>query len=61
MSELTPCNYCSLQSIIARHGKGNVRVQPSDSSVVPIDVLIKKDGEWKVVAGFCALTNQCAC
>ena len=61
MSELTPCCYCSLQDFIREYGEANVRTVPRDSRYFPIEVQVLKNGEWKMVAGFGALTDHCAC
>jgi hypothetical protein len=62
MSELTPCCYCSLQDLIRRYGKDNIRTQPSeDSRLFPIEVQRRKNGEWELIAGFGALTDHCVC
>ncbi len=61
MSELTMCNYCSLGLLKKEYGEDNVRTVPSDSREMPIEVQVKKNGEWKGVAWFAALTDRCAC
>lgn len=61
MSELTPCCYCVLQGFIRKYGAENVRTKESDSKMIPINVEIRRNGEWKRIAGFGALTDHCAC
>ena len=58
MSELTLCNYCTLEDIKRRHGKVELR-RTADRWV---DVLVQDgDDDWKVVASFAALPEGCAC
>lgn len=75
MSELTPCNYCSLQRIKrgAKEQGAKVYVRPSefmggyDVFVVPkgekLDTSIGKDGnhgyQWE--AWFMEITDRCVC
>jgi len=73
MSELTLCNFCSLQSIRRRHKQTGARVYqvPRDGwieiYVVPknqkLDSERKKDGEPsdQFVASFMALMPSCVC
>jgi hypothetical protein len=70
MSELTPCNYCTLKSIKRRAEEGGMTVTllNGDVYVHPATVAIKElssgeDGEreqyWR--AWFMKLTDHCVC
>lgn len=63
MSELTRCNWCTWQDYIHRYGEENVRIVPQKSEVIPMwmEYRATKDGPWKSVGGFCALSDHCVC
>lgn len=63
MSELTPCNYCSLRVIKARAKKDGEKVtlaRPKDKEMADLmEVAVSIDGEE--VAWFMELTDHCVC
>lgn len=64
MSELTQCNYDTLQSIKYRYGADNVKVVSARGSMLGgVDVLVRKDGKWEEepVAWFMQLPAHCVC
>lgn len=65
MSELTLCNWCSLQWYYRRYGKGNVKLVPAKGELGGLDVIVREglDQPWpKEPAGwFWQLTDHCVC
>lgn len=57
MSELTRCNYCTLQHLKRVYGAKNLIVQPSMDFPSWTEVVVK--GER--LASFMQLTEKCAC
>ncbi len=53
MSELTPCNYCTMQAIIRRHPHSEIKLVTDDWTVMFVD------GER--VASFLELPKECVC
>ena len=61
MSELTPCNYCTLEGYKRRHGEKNVRTRPSKKEGMRLNwiaVVVRGKGE---VAWFLELSKDCCC
>lgn len=64
MSELTPCNYDTLQAMKRQHGANNVRtVVVKDGDMVGwVRVDVYRNREWREGrAYFMALTDHCIC
>jgi hypothetical protein len=66
MSELTQCNWHSLQYIKRQYGDDNVKLLPARGSELGgLDVYVRKnkDAPWseKPVAWFMQLTAHCVC
>ena len=67
MSELTTCNYCTLQNIRARARKNGLQVTIEGSNCyvhprwVKLDRLNKDEKEPYFVAWFMELTDHCVC
>ena len=63
MSELTPCNYCTLKHIRARAREDGEKVtlaKPKDKDMDELmEVAVSLDGEE--VAWFMKLTDHCVC
>jgi hypothetical protein len=59
MSELTRCNYCTLNNIKARYGVSNVEIRLSQSGDLRgwTEVYVR----GKRVASFMAVTDHCVC
>jgi hypothetical protein len=58
MSEMTPCNFCTLRRIKARNKGKKVELQSALGSLGGYDVYIdgEKSGTW-----FMAVTDHCVC
>jgi hypothetical protein len=63
MSELTPCNYCSLLAIKNAYGKNNIRLVADQEEMIGwIAVELKQEGRpWTSIAWFMQLTAHCVC
>lgn len=68
MSELTPCNYCTLKRIRARakkEGKVITLVKEKDTKTFPgwikVHVHLKGKGIGKSCASFAAISDHCVC
>lgn len=55
MSELTPCNRCTLNTIIDRHPAAAIELRPDEHGWTACYL----DG--RLVASFAALTDDCVC
>lgn len=63
------CNYCTLQILIHRFGRYNVRTRNSGSKIAPIYIEVKGRAggrsepitDWKAIAAFAALPDHCVC
>jgi hypothetical protein len=65
MSELTQCNWHSLQAYYRRYGKGNVRLRPGTGELGGLDVFVREgpDQPWseEPAGWFWVLTDHCVC
>jgi hypothetical protein len=57
MSELTRCNYCTLQSIKARHGEDQVFIRYNGHGWLEVRI----HGKDEPLAWFLILTAHCVC
>ena len=61
MSELTPCNYCTLKAIRARAPKGVRTTTSAGKGEWAGWIVVKQTGRKEPVAYFMALTDHCVC
>jgi hypothetical protein len=57
MSELTLCNFCTLQGIKVRYGRDKVYIRHSGHGWLEVCI----EGRDEPVVWFAALTTQCCC
>ena len=62
MSELTLCNFCSLQKLKRRYGEENVRVNRDLDKDGWLEVKVRDEQGWHSAGHwFLALTDHCVC
>uniref|UniRef100_A0A6M3JPA6 Uncharacterized protein n=1 Tax=viral metagenome TaxID=1070528 RepID=A0A6M3JPA6_9ZZZZ len=61
MSELTLCNYCSLQSMKKRAKKEGKKIKLSTTRAGDMAGWIKVEEDGKAIAYFMKLSSRCVC
>jgi hypothetical protein len=70
MSELTKCNWCTLQAFIKKYGEQNLKMEADENWICvmrwtgrrPItEADYVKNSNWTHVASFLMLTTTCVC
>ena len=61
MSELTQCNWCTLQGIIARYKDEKISLQASEDGWITVFREAKDGVKQQAGYSFMALTLYCAC